>query len=173
MLNDPTFTVREATVDDAASLAAVYQESAVHHVRLDPSVYTMPESDRLELRYRERFGARPRDPDEWAILVAEFRGTVVGYIELRRRRPDGEPRMVRDQVSVETDIAVLDEYRGRGVGSQLVAAGEAWAVDHGADLILLDVHVANTDAIRFYQDRHGYRTSGMVLMKRPDRGSAV
>jgi hypothetical protein len=31
----------------------------------------------------------------------------------------------------------------------------------------LQVHTANVDAIRFYQERHGWRTSGLFMLKRP------
>jgi hypothetical protein len=35
--------------------------------------------------------------------------------------------------------------------------------------MVLNTHAANVDAIRFYQERQGYRTAGLFLTKRPDR----
>jgi ribosomal protein S18 acetylase RimI-like enzyme len=76
--------------------------------------------------------------------------------------------MLRDAVSAEVDIAVLPDSRGSGVGTELMAAAEAWAFEHGAEFMTLQVHTANVDAIRFYQERHGWRTSGLFMLKRPE-----
>ena len=45
-------------------------------------------------------------------------------------------------------------------------AAERWARERGAGLMMLDASVANLDALRFYEQRHGYRRSG-VLMRKP------
>ena len=154
--------IRPATRDDVGALADVYQASAAHHIRLDPSLYSTPDYAALKERYSQRLPL----PDDQQILVAEMDGEVVGWIELHLRAAGGEPRMIRDMITVETDIAVLPQHRGHGVGSLLVEEGERWASEKGAQVITLETHVANTDAIRFYQERHGFRTTGIHLMKR-------
>jgi GNAT superfamily N-acetyltransferase len=155
--------IRPATEDDVGALADVYQASAEHHVRLDPSLYSTP--DYLVLK--ERYSSRLPLPEDQEILVAEVEGEVVGWIEIHLRPASGEPRMLRDAVSVDVDVAVLPAHRGEGVGSQLVAAAEQWASEHGADVLSLETHVANVDAIRFYQERHGFRITGVLMTKRP------
>ena len=155
-------TIRPATVEDAGALADIYQASAAHHIRLDPSLYSTPDYNALKERYRQRLPL----PEDQEILVAEVDGQVVGWIELHLRPATGEPRMMREMVSVETDIAVLPEHRGHGIGSRLVEEGEKWGSAKGAQLVTLEAHVANLDAIRFYQERHGFRTTGILLMKR-------
>ena len=154
--------IRAATAQDAGDLADIYQASADHHVRLDPSVYSTPDYRALEQRYSKRLPV----PENEEILVAEVDGEVVGWIDMQLRPATGQPRMMRDAVTVEIDIAVLPEHRAHGVGSQLVAAAEAWAAERGAEVITLQAHVANLDAIRFYQERHGFRTTGILMMKR-------
>jgi ribosomal protein S18 acetylase RimI-like enzyme len=74
--------------------------------------------------------------------------------------------MLREAVSAEIDIAVLPESRGSGVGTELMNAAEAWSFEHGAEFMTLQVHTANLEAIRFYQDRHGWRTSGLFMLRR-------
>lgn len=155
--------IRPATLDDVGALADIYQASAEHHMRLDPSLYATPDYLALKERYRRRLPL----PDEEEILVAEVDGEVVGWIELHLRPATGRPRMMRDVMSVEIDVAVLTEHRGHGVGGRLVAAGEKWAIEKGAGVITMQTHVANADAIRFYQERHGFRTTGILMMKRP------
>jgi ribosomal protein S18 acetylase RimI-like enzyme len=158
--------VREASTEDVGALADIYQASADHHVRLDPSLYTTPDYLDLKERYARRF---PLAEDEH-ILVAEVDGEVVGWIEMQLRPATGQPRMMRDHVSVDLDIAVLAQHRGHGVGSRLVAAAEVWAAEHGAEVMTLQAHVANLDAIRFYSERHGFRTTAILMMKRPSTG---
>jgi GNAT superfamily N-acetyltransferase len=154
--------IRPATAEDVGDLADIYQASAEHHVRLDPSLYSTPDYQAL----KDRYGKRLPLPDDEQILVAEMDGEVVGWIDMQLRPATGQPRMMRDAVSVEIDIAVLPQLRGHGVGSRLVAAAEAWAVEHGATVMTMQTHVANLDAIRFYQERHGFRTTGILMMKR-------
>jgi ribosomal protein S18 acetylase RimI-like enzyme len=159
----PQVRVRPARLEDSGALADIYMASAEHHVRLDPSLYRQPEWEHLEERYRSRLPSG----EESVILVAERGGEVVGLVEVQLKAPDGEPRMLRDAVSAEVDVAVLPDSRGSGVGTELMAAAEAWAFEHGAEFMTLQVHTANVDAIRFYQERHGWRTSGLFMLKRP------
>ena len=155
--------IRQATSADVGSLADIYQASAEHHVRLDPSLYSTPDY----LALKERYAKRIPLPDDEEILVAEVDGEVVGLIEMLLRPASGQPRMMRDAVSVALDVAVLPEHRGHGVGSRLVDAAEKWAAGRNAEVMTLSTHVANFDAIRFYQERHGFRTTGILMMKRP------
>lgn len=159
----PRVHIRTARLEDAGALADVYMASAEHHMRLDPSLYRKPEWEPLEERYRGRL---PSEKDN-VIFVAVLGAEVVGFVDVQVKRPDGEPRMLRDAVSAEIDIAVLPDARGSGIGTELMAAAEAWALEHGAEFMTLQVHTANLDAIRFYQDRHGWRTSGLFMLKRP------
>jgi ribosomal protein S18 acetylase RimI-like enzyme len=154
--------IRPARLEDAGALADVYLSSAELHVRLDPSLYRKLEWEPLEERYRSRLPSA----DDNAILVADIGGEVVGFVDVQLKRPDGEPRMLREAVSAEIDIAVLPESRGSGVGTELMNAAEAWSFEHGAEFMTLQVHTANLEAIRFYQDRHGWRTSGLFMLRR-------
>jgi ribosomal protein S18 acetylase RimI-like enzyme len=157
--------IRAATPDDAEALAVVYMESSEIHFRLDPSLYSRPDVDQVEARYRDRL----KNLDEAEIFVAQYGRDLIGYIEVQIRRPDGRARMLRDTISADVDMAVLEEYRSRGVGSRLLARAEAWAVEKGAELMVLNAHAANVDAVRFYQEKQGYRVSGLFLTKRPKR----
>jgi len=58
-----------------------------------------------------------------------------------------------------TNIAVLPQFRGRGVASELVAAMIKNAQAHGCQGITLEVRVGNTSAIRLYR-KHGFVTEG-------------
>jgi ribosomal protein S18 acetylase RimI-like enzyme len=44
-------------------------------------------------------------------------------------------------------------------------AAEDWARERGATLMLLDASAANTEALRFYEERHGFRLRGVLMTK--------
>lgn len=161
----PVVRIRPARLEDAGALADVYMASAEHHQRLDPSLYRKPEWEPLEERYRSRLPSG----DDNTILLAVAGAEVVGFVDIQLKRPDGEPRMLRDAISAEIDLAVLSDSRGSGIGTELMQVAEAWSFEHGAEFMTLQVHAANVDAIRFYQEHQGWRTSGLFMLKRPQR----
>lgn len=54
-----------------------------------------------------------------------------------------------------TALVVSDRARGRGIGSRLVEAAEAFAASHGCSRMEVTSHDGRTDAHRFYE-RYGY-----------------
>ena len=59
----------------------------------------------------------------------------------------------------ELGMAVLREWRGRGVGSALLAAGIEWARERGLHKLSLSVFPHNTGAIALYR-KHGFVEEG-------------
>ena len=59
------------------------------------------------------------------------------------------------RASASIGIAVLDGWRGRGIGTALMAAAEEWARDRGLDVLELDVATPNEGGRRLYE-RLGY-----------------
>jgi ribosomal protein S18 acetylase RimI-like enzyme len=59
----------------------------------------------------------------------------------------------------ELGMAVLREWRGRGVGSALLAAGINWARERGLHKLSLSVFPHNTAAITLYR-KHGFVEEG-------------
>lgn len=73
----------------------------------------------------------------------------------------------RDDVAVLWDLRVAPALRGRGVGTALLRAAEAWAVRRGARRMMVETQNVNVPACRFYArreyvlggiDRHAYPT---------------
>jgi ribosomal protein S18 acetylase RimI-like enzyme len=145
---------------DADALAAVYISSAAHHAGLDPDFYQVPTREAVADRYRD-----PSHLREAVILVAEVGGVVVGMATVRMLPPTSEASMVTPARAASVDVALLGAYRGRGIGERLMRSAEAAARIGGADRVVLDVAAANERALRFYQDRLGYRMFGALLMK--------
>jgi ribosomal protein S18 acetylase RimI-like enzyme len=145
---------------EAEALARVYVSSSEHHAALDGSFYRVPDLGVVADRYRRPAGGRPP-----AILVAEAAGEVVGMAQVGMAPEPDRASMVRPVPTATIDVAVLAGWRGRGIGTRLMAAAETLARGRGARRVLLDAAAANQPALRLYQHRLGYRPLGLLLLK--------
>ncbi|MGH9052212.1 MAG: GNAT family N-acetyltransferase, partial [Acidimicrobiia bacterium] len=151
--------IRPVRVEDTEDVARLFLESARHHVDLEPDLYRVPELDQVIQEHLQWLGR-----DDRAILVAEVGGRVVGSLSVRVVEPPGGAGMIRPRRSADIGITVTSELRGRGIGTRLMQEGEAWARDHGAEMLTLNGHVANTGALRLYE-RMGFRNVGFFMIK--------
>jgi len=83
------------------------------------------------------------NPEVFAGFVAEADGSVIGSIGLRLA-PYGV---------VSLGMAILDGYRGQGIGPRLLDSGIAWARRAGAHKVALEVWPHNERAIALYTKR--------------------
>ena len=90
-------------------------------------------------------------PDSSTGFVAEADGRVVGSIGLNLK-PYGV---------VDVGMALLDGYRGQGIGRRLLDRGIAWARHAGAHKVALEVWPHNERAIALYR-RAGFVEEGRL-----------
>ncbi|MEU3469631.1 GNAT family N-acetyltransferase [Streptomyces sp. NPDC006687] len=91
------------------------------------------------------------------LAVLESAGTPVGHLWLAPRGEGGAGAYVYD-------VAVAEEYRGRGHGRDLMLLAEREALARGHRVIALHVFAGNTPALRLYESL-GYRTTGIHFSK--------
>ena len=116
--------IRATTPEDAGRIADIYVAMARHHAVLDPAEYRVPEHAAVVTRFRTELEAA----DEVDLhLVAEVDGVVVGQLDafMRPLPSAGSMRMPRRGALI--GIAVDEDWRGRGIGTALMHAAEAWA----------------------------------------------
>lgn len=94
--------------------------------------------------------ARPEDPHPNVGFVAVIDGAQVGQLGLQSHGGIGELGM-----------AVDARWRGRGVGSALMAAAIVWACDHDLHKLALQLWPHNTPALRLYQ-KFGFVEEGRL-----------
>lgn len=63
------------------------------------------------------------------------------------------------------DIEVREEFRGKGIGSELLRIAEETCRDWGVRKLLLSVESTNWEALKWYE-RRGYEVERFVLSKR-------
>ena len=149
---DDGLRIRPTRPEDIASVASIYLSQARHHTALDPAEYRVPDRDAVLARFSAELEAAE---EEDLHIVAVVEGAVVGQLDAigGRRRSPGSMRVQRASASI--GIAVLDGWRGRGIGTALMAAAEDWARGRGLDVLELDVATPNEGGRRLYE-RLGY-----------------
>jgi aminoglycoside 6'-N-acetyltransferase len=154
------FTIRPATDADEEALLALQLESAIHHASVDPIRWRVPTIEEEAASRRYWHSLKPRDGG----FVAVADGRPIGMIELWLRRPKGPPGARVASVKADLGLSVDPAWRGRGVGTALLQAGEDWARAQGADRMILDAASANAGAIRLYE-RVGYEINAVEMDK--------
>ena len=135
--------IRNATVDDAAAIAALIGQLGYDATRAE-----------VEERLRRI------EASGHAVLVAEAEAEVIGCLStstmhvLHRPAPVGRISMM-----------VVDEaLRNRGVGAALVRMAERTLAERGCYMVGVTSHVRRTEAHRFYE-RLGYERTSVRLAR--------
>jgi len=145
--------------EDAEALSRVFASSEQYHRDIDDMPPLIPP---IGIEYaRQRFAAMRTDDAEQLLLVGEVDGEVVGHVEARMRR-DEAAGFVGTYVE---ELAVAPEWRGRGVGTVLMAAVFEWARGKGALSVALDHFHTNEGAHRLYE-RLGFQVRGVIMERR-------
>lgn len=134
----PKRAIREARPKDSAALAGLIAALG----------YEVTEADVRRRLARMRKAGRPT-------LVATLGEAIVGCLTLSMMEVLHRPRPV-GRISM---LVVSEEQRGAGIGTDLVAAAEAWFARAGCGLVEVTSNVKRSRAHAFYE-RLGYeRTS--------------
>ena len=123
-------------------------------VSIEDSVYPTP-------WHIEHFAEIVDLPGGLGLVACVDRGEVIGY---------AVGWVAADEAEL-ANIAVVAEHRRKGVGSALLSAMWAAALERGARRMYLEVRGSNRDALRFYA-HHGFervgRRSGYYSRPRED-----
>lgn len=94
--------------------------------------------------------------------VAEEEGDLVGFVIVRRVRPDRGHVITLD---------VRQDRRRRGLGGKLLETAESWLAGQGVKRMRLETAVENTAAVAFWQQA-GYEILGVLPRYYLDRHDA-
>ena len=140
-------SLRPATSDDRGLQYRAYAASHVHEFALagwDEAQFDAFLS--MQFSIRERAYALQFPTAEYSIIM--FDGEPAGQIIVDRS----------EKAISLTDIALLPEFQGKGIGSRLISDLQAEACDSGR-MMILSVERSNTAAKRLY-DRLGFVVVG-------------
>lgn len=141
------FAVRTATLSDYEGVCALLAVADELHRVNAPWLFQEP---LVEPRSRDFF-AGLLGSEDWAVLVAEAAGELVGVAAAVMRNAPELAIFVTQRWAVLDNIAVSTAWRRRGVGAALVRGAERWAQTRGAKWLELGVYEFNENARSFYQ----------------------
>jgi ribosomal protein S18 acetylase RimI-like enzyme len=105
---------------------------------------------RTDLQRRHLVHALENSGDYLAAVLPD--GRIVGKIGIRYDQHPGAGNLLQ--------FDVVEDLRGRGIGTALLTRAERLVRDHGCQRITLGVEEDNVDAIRLYR-RMGYQEFGV------------
>ena len=103
------------------------------------------------------------EKDSGKLFVAEMDGKVVGIVAVSIDE-EKSPCVALKKHGYISDIAVLKEYRGRGIGKELLKRAEEFTKESGFEFIHLDVTIDNP-AVDFYHSQ-GWTDQGIRMEKK-------
>ena len=141
--------IRKAVHADIEALRVLYDELGKDGVRYQPEHFINGYRD--DAFFEGIFSSDSQD-----ILVAEENSRVIGFSHIMIIPQKRAACLKPETVVYIQDMDVLEETRGKGVGTVLMEASKAYGKARGADFIRTQVFPQNTDGIRFYE-RNGFR----------------
>jgi phosphinothricin acetyltransferase len=139
--------IRDATVDDAAAVARIYNQGIEDRVATLETQIRTPEERAEWMSVRGQ-----RHP---VLVAVDEGGVVVGWASLN----SFNPRPAYDNV-VDLSVYVAREQRGRGIGDSLLGALEQRARRIGYHKMVLAAFPTNAPGMRLYE-RHAFHTVGV------------
>jgi ribosomal protein S18 acetylase RimI-like enzyme len=99
--------------------------------------------------------------DEACLLVCEREGEVVGMCSVQALISTAEG----GKVGLLEDMVVAAAWRGRGLGSALLAAAQQWSAGQGMTRLQLLADATNEPALGFYR-RQGWGGTRLVALRK-------
>ena len=141
--SDVTVSIRRAETADYDSVEAIMKEVQQLHVDWRPDIYK-PAGTGYSRDYFERLVAEKR------LMIAESDGAVAGLLSFMYRHIESDKQVTRDVIFVD-DLAVKEEYRGRGIGTQLLNQMRGKVTVEHLDGLELQVNARNIAARKMYE----------------------
>jgi ribosomal protein S18 acetylase RimI-like enzyme len=152
--------IREYRPADGSQIEACLVELQEFERLIDPNLaegHTMAKSylARMFARCSETLGK---------VFVAEFDGRLVGFISIWARVKSDSLEEQDFEYAYISDLVVLADYRGRGIGRALLRRAEEHSVMQGATMLKVGVLADNSVARRLYHDA-GFQEYEVILVK--------
>ncbi len=135
--------IRPAEAADYGSVEAIMKEVQQLHIDWRPDIYKAADPVYSREHFENLISRKQ-------LLVAQEDGNVVGILTFLYRHVESDKQVTRDVLFVD-DLAVKEEYRGRGIGTELLKTARQKVIDEKLDGLELQVNARNQGARRMYE----------------------
>jgi ribosomal protein S18 acetylase RimI-like enzyme len=146
-MDDRTFAIRAAEQRDLSGLIGVIRQVAEEGTYIEAETVA-------DLLDHEEVILRHNDVRSRMVFVACVDDEVVGWVHLDL------PETEKLAHTAVLTVGLLPEYRGHGIGGELLDRGVRWARDHGFEKLYNSVPATNETAIEFLEAR-GWETEAV------------
>jgi L-amino acid N-acyltransferase YncA len=140
--------IREATLDDAEAIRAIYNDAVLNTTAVFDYVAREPQAQRDWLQMK----AEQKCP----VLVATDDAAVVGYSSYGQFRP--WPAFL---YTVENAIYIAPARRGQGIGQKLLGALIALAAQRGLRSMVAAITAENAASLQLHE-KLGFARTGLI-----------
>jgi ribosomal protein S18 acetylase RimI-like enzyme len=142
--------IRKAGLEDLKEICELGYQLSLDMSALEPGYFAVAEQ--REAPMRQAVLEETKD-----IFLAETAGKIVGFACVWQSEPKPEENyLVPGKFAYLSDLVLLPESRGMGIGSALLAACKNWARERGIFRMKLDSLCKNEVANHLYE-REGFR----------------
>lgn len=152
--------IREYQPSDATAVKQCLIELQDFERELDPRLL---DGRLIADKYLKYMLARCRE-EAGKVFVVEVKNKVVGFVAVQSKVKSEDIDEEEYEYAYISDLAVLSNYRKRGLGRALLKAAESYGLSKGAKLIRIGVLAKNRAARRLYEDCE-YQERQVVLEK--------
>ena len=145
--DDLSYTIRPARHADFEGVVETIRDVT------ETETYVVAETVAEQLLYDDSV-SRHTTVESRVFFVATVDGEVIGWTHLDL------PHVEKLRDTAQLTVGVRSDYRGRGIGSQLLTRGLDWAEANGYRKVYNSVPVINDVALDFLES-HGWNTEGI------------
>lgn len=150
-----TFNIRKYNQDDKLGVKNCIVELKEYESSFDPDYLTDEESINNLLE----------DIEKGEILVAESNNEILGFVSFNITNKNEDLIVKNIPTLYISDLVVLSQYRGNGIGAELLKSAEEFAKERGIKYIKLIVFSENSAAIKLYE-KAGFGDYEATLLKK-------
>lgn len=157
MLDSNQLRFRPATHNDIPSLCNLLEALFTLESDFTPDRYKQTQALQQLI---DKADVNPGMPP-CVVWVAQLGAQVIGMCSLQVLISTAEG----GAVGLVEDVIIDADYRGQGIGQQLLHSLESWARERGLSRLQLLADIHNSGALAFYE-RHGWRKMQMLPMRK-------
>lgn len=157
MLNRNTLLFRPATHSDIPTLCGLLEELFTLESDFQPDKHKQTQA--LQRLIDKSEGGT--DQPACVVWVAEHGGQVIGMCSLQVLISTAEG----GDVGLVEDVILDADFRGQGIGQQMLRRLEIWACEHGLTRLQLLADAQNASANAFYE-RQGWNRMQMLALRK-------